>query len=69
MQSVALDLHTAVRGWSSRDNEIVGVAKRMAVLMAKLSEYMNTGLWFGTFFFLPMLIALRGYFSVALTSR
>ncbi|XP_037876906.1 talin-1 isoform X2 [Bombyx mori] len=40
--SVALDLHTAVRGWSSRDNEIVGVAKRMAVLMAKLSEYMNT---------------------------
>ncbi|XP_075987206.1 vinculin-like isoform X2 [Anticarsia gemmatalis] len=38
----ALNLHVAIRDWSSRDNEIVAVAKRMAVLMAKLSDYMNT---------------------------
>ncbi|CAB3232888.1 unnamed protein product [Arctia plantaginis] len=38
----ALNLHVAIRDWSSRDNEIVAVAKRMAVLMAKLSAYMNT---------------------------
>ncbi|XP_026733970.1 talin-1-like [Trichoplusia ni] len=37
----ALNLHVAIRDWSSRDNEIVAVAKRMAVLMAKLSNYMN----------------------------
>ncbi|XP_047540885.1 uncharacterized protein LOC125073828 isoform X3 [Vanessa atalanta] len=41
--AAALDLHSAVRGWSARDNEIVAVAKRTAVLMAKLSDYMNTG--------------------------
>ncbi|XP_037294624.1 talin-1 isoform X2 [Manduca sexta] len=40
--SVALDLHASVREWSSRDNEIVAVARRMAVLMARLSDYMNT---------------------------
>ncbi|XP_047037244.1 talin-2-like [Helicoverpa zea] len=37
----ALNLHVAIRDWSSRDNEIVAVAKRMAVLMAKLSNYMS----------------------------
>nr|XP_034836714.1 talin-B-like [Maniola hyperantus] len=40
--AAALDLHAAVREWSARDNEIVAVAKRMAVLMARLSDYMNT---------------------------
>ncbi|KAI5639039.1 vinculin family domain-containing protein [Phthorimaea operculella] len=40
--NAALSLHSAVRGWSARDNEIVGVAKRMAVLMARLSDQMNT---------------------------
>ncbi|XP_028179404.1 vinculin-like isoform X3 [Ostrinia furnacalis] len=40
--AAARDLHSAVRGWSARDNDIVAVAKRMAVLMAKLSDYMNT---------------------------
>ncbi|KAL0810217.1 hypothetical protein ABMA28_010999 [Loxostege sticticalis] len=40
--AAARDLHTAVREWSARDNDIVAVAKRMAVLMAKLSGYMNT---------------------------
>ncbi|CAK1595339.1 unnamed protein product [Parnassius mnemosyne] len=39
--AAALDLHAAVREWSARDNEIVAVAKRMAVLMARLSDYMN----------------------------
>ncbi|KAJ0171017.1 hypothetical protein K1T71_013216 [Dendrolimus kikuchii] len=38
---VALDLHTSIKDWSSRDNEIVAVAKRTAVLMARLSDYMN----------------------------
>ncbi|KAJ8707318.1 hypothetical protein PYW08_010570 [Mythimna loreyi] len=37
----ALNLHVAIRDWSSRDNEIVAVAKRMAVLMARLSNYMS----------------------------
>ncbi|XP_050555271.1 uncharacterized protein LOC118280712 isoform X12 [Spodoptera frugiperda] len=37
----AMNLHVAIRDWSSRDNEIVAVAKRMAVLMAKLSNFMN----------------------------
>ncbi|CAH2268426.1 jg16857 [Pararge aegeria aegeria] len=40
--AAALDLHAAVREWSARDNEIVAVAKRMAVSMARLSDYMNT---------------------------
>ncbi|CAH2987130.1 unnamed protein product [Chilo suppressalis] len=40
--AAALDLHTAIRSWSAKDNEIVAVAKRMAVLVAKLSHYMNT---------------------------
>lgn len=43
LQNEALNLHVAIRDWSSRDNEIVAVAKRMAVLMAKLSNYMNNG--------------------------
>lgn len=31
-------LHMDVKQWSSRDNEIIGAAKRMALLMAKLSQ-------------------------------
>ena len=31
-------LHQEVRQWSSRDNEIVAAAKRMAVLMGRLSQ-------------------------------
>lgn len=34
----ARGLHQEVRQWSSKDNEIISAAKRMAVLMAKLSE-------------------------------
>ncbi|GBP04700.1 Vinculin [Eumeta japonica] len=38
----AHSLHAAVREWSARDNELVAVAKKMAVQMARLSEYMIT---------------------------
>jgi len=31
-------LHMDVKQWSSRDNEIISAAKRMALLMAKLSQ-------------------------------
>lgn len=31
-------LHKVLREWSSKDNEIIAAAKRMAILMAKLSE-------------------------------
>jgi vinculin len=31
-------LHQVVRQWSSKDNEIVAAAKRMALLMARLSQ-------------------------------
>lgn len=34
----ARGLHQEVRQWSSKDNEIISAAKRMAVLMARLSE-------------------------------
>ena len=34
----AMALHQEVRQWSSRENEIVAAAKRMAILMAKLSQ-------------------------------
>ncbi|XP_055386450.1 vinculin [Condylostylus longicornis] len=34
----ARGLHQEVRQWSSKDNEIIAAAKRMAVLMARLSE-------------------------------
>ncbi|XP_053619003.1 talin-2-like isoform X2 [Plodia interpunctella] len=39
--AAARDLHSVVREWSARDNEIVAVAKKTAVLMAKLSAHMN----------------------------
>ena len=35
----AHDLHQEVRQWSSKDNDIIAAAKRMAFLMAKLSRY------------------------------
>lgn len=34
----AQGLHKFVREWSSKDNEIIAAAKRMAILMARLSE-------------------------------
>lgn len=35
-------LHNEVRQWSSKDNEIIAAAKRMAVLMARLSELVHS---------------------------
>jgi vinculin len=34
----AHDLHQEVRQWSSHDNNIIAAAKKMALLMAKLSQ-------------------------------
>lgn len=34
----AHDLHQEVRQWSSKDNDIIVAAKKMAQLMAKLSQ-------------------------------
>ena len=34
----AHDLHQEVKQWSSKDNDIIAAAKKMALLMAKLSE-------------------------------
>ena len=31
-------LHMEAKQWSSKDNEIISAAKRMALLMAKLSQ-------------------------------
>ena len=31
-------LHMDVKQWSSRDNDIIAAAKRMAILMAQLSQ-------------------------------
>ncbi len=36
-------LHRDVMQWSSRDNEIIAAAKRMALLMAKLSQLVRLG--------------------------
>lgn len=36
--SAAHNLHQELRQWSSRENEIVAAAKRMAILMARLSQ-------------------------------
>jgi len=35
----AHDLHQEVRQWSSKENEIIAAAKRMAIHMARLSAY------------------------------
>ncbi|XP_061380258.1 talin-B-like isoform X3 [Danaus plexippus] len=40
--TAALQLHAAVRGWSARQNDVVDGAKLLAVLMARLSHYMDT---------------------------
>ena len=34
----AHDLHQEVRQWSSKDNDIIAAAKKMAFLMARLSR-------------------------------
>ena len=37
-QMAAHGLHQEVKQWSSRDNEIIAAAKKMALLMAQLSQ-------------------------------
>ena len=37
----AHDLHQEVKQWSSKDNDIIAAAKKMALLMAKLSQLVN----------------------------
>ena len=37
-QMAAHDLHQEVKQWSSKDNDIIAAAKKMALLMARLSE-------------------------------
>ena len=37
-------LHMEAKQWSSKDNEIIGAAKRMAILMAKLSQLVRWAL-------------------------
>ena len=37
-QMAAHDLHQEVKQWSSKDNDIIAAAKKMALLMAKLSQ-------------------------------
>lgn len=36
--AAAYGLHQDIREWSSKDNEIIAAAKRMALLMARLSQ-------------------------------
>ena len=38
LQMAAHDLHNEVKQWSSKDNDIIAAAKKMALLMAKLSQ-------------------------------
>ena len=37
-QMAAHDLHQEVKQWSSKDNDIIAAAKKMALLMARLSQ-------------------------------
>ena len=36
-------MHQEVRQWSSKDNDIIAAAKKMALLMAKLSQLVQVG--------------------------
>ena len=42
-QMAAHALHMESKQWSSKDNEIIGATKRMALLMAKLSQLVRSG--------------------------
>ena len=41
----AHDLHQEVRQWSSKDNDIIAAAKKMALLMAKLSQLVQVNFY------------------------
>ena len=40
----AHDLHNEVKQWSSKDNDIIAAAKKMALLMAKLSQLVQVNI-------------------------
>ena len=40
----AHDLHQEVKQWSSKDNDIIAAAKKMALLMAKLSQLVQVNI-------------------------
>ena len=40
----AQDLHEEVCNWSSKDNDIIAAAKKMALLMARLSQLVQVNL-------------------------
>ena len=42
----AHELHQEVRQWSSKDNDIIAAAKKMALLMAKLSQLVQVGFFY-----------------------
>ena len=41
LKMAAHDLHQEVKQWSSKDNDIIAAAKRMAHLMARLSQLVD----------------------------
>ena len=47
----AHDLHQEVRQWSSKDNDIIAAAKKMALLMAKLSQLVQVNTVLHSLFF------------------
>lgn len=54
LQMAAHALHMEAKQWSSKDNEIIAAAKKMALLMAKLSQLVrsvNASLSFFFFWF------------------
>ena len=44
-QMAAHELHQEVRQWSSKDNDIIAAAKKMALLMAKLSQLVQVAIF------------------------
>ena len=44
LQMAAHDLHNEVKQWSSKDNDIIAAAKKMALLMAKLSQLVQVNI-------------------------
>lgn len=42
LQMAAHALHMEAKQWSSKDNDIIAAAKKMALLMAKLSQLVRS---------------------------
>ena len=52
----AHDLHQEVRQWSSKDNDIIAAAKKMALLMAKLSQLVQVNQIIISFYLISYLL-------------